>query len=84
MNDDTARQFEREAARLPGPVAVHCASGRRAGLFTPMLVARREGRSGEAFARMAESMGFDFGNPETRRFFVRYADSGKRERAAAR
>lgn len=58
MNEATAERFDREVARLPGPVAVHCASGRRAGLFTFLSIARSEGLSGDAAAAKAEAMGF--------------------------
>ncbi|TWA93150.1 uncharacterized protein (TIGR01244 family) [Azospirillum brasilense] len=77
MNEATAELFDREVAGLPGPVAIHCASGRRAGLFTFMHVARIEGLSGDAAAAKAEAMGFQFGTPEMRALFTRYVDAGK-------
>ena len=76
MTDATADHFDREVARLPGPVAVHCASGRRAALFTFIHVARAEGLSGDEAAAKAEGMGFQFGTPEMRAFFMRCVDGG--------
>lgn len=78
MNETSAERFEQAIANLPGPVAVHCASGKRAGLFTYMHVARIEGLSGDSAAAKAESMGFQFGTPELKALFTRYVDSGKK------
>ncbi|WP_119680789.1 beta-lactamase hydrolase domain-containing protein [Indioceanicola profundi] len=77
MNEDTAHRFEQEVSRLPGPVVVHCASGKRAGLFTFMHVARSEGLSGDAAIAKAESVGFEFASPEAKAFFRRYVNSAQ-------
>lgn len=74
MNEATAERFEREVSRLPSPVAIHCTSGKRAGLFTFLHVARTEGLSGEATAAKAEAMGFQFASPEAKAFFTRAVD----------
>ena len=76
-NEATARRFGQEVARLPGAVAVHCASGHSAGHSNFMHIARGEGLSGNAAVAKAESMGFQFGAPEAKAFFRRYADSGR-------
>ncbi|MDR6775161.1 beta-lactamase hydrolase domain-containing protein [Azospirillum sp. BE72] len=75
MNEATAERFEREVSRLPGPVAIHCASGKRAGLFTFLHVARTEGLSGEEAVAKAETMGFQFASPDAKAFFTRAADA---------
>ena len=77
MNEDNAERFDREVARLPGPVAVHCASGRRAGLLTFLHVARGKGQSGDEAAAKAEGMGFQFGTPETKANFIQSVDARK-------
>ncbi|HSK39168.1 MAG TPA: sulfur transferase domain-containing protein [Arenibaculum sp.] len=79
MNEITAQRFDREVSRLPGPVAVHCASGRRAGLFTFMHVARIEELSGDEAVAKAEAMGFQFATPETKAFFRNYVERGGQE-----
>ena len=76
MNESTADRFDREVAHLPGPVAVHCASGKRAGLFTLMHVARTEGLSGDEAVAKAEAMGYEFATPEAKAFFTRTVDAG--------
>lgn len=55
MNGSVADRFDREVSPLPRPVAVHCASGTRAGLFTLMPVARAEGLSGDEAVAKAEA-----------------------------
>ena len=79
MNVATAERFDQEVARLPGPVAVHCGSGRRAGLFTLMHVARSEGLSGDEAVGKAESLGFQVGTPEVKTFFASYVDRGRQK-----
>jgi uncharacterized protein (TIGR01244 family) len=74
MSPPIAKRFEQEISRMPGPIVVHCASGRRAGLFTFMHVARSEGLSGDDAVAKAEGMGFQFGTPESKAFFARYVD----------
>lgn len=83
MNEATAELFEREVSRLPGPVAIHCASGKRAGLFTFLHLARTEGLSGEAAAAKAEAMGFQFASPDARAFFTRAVEAGKTEKGGS-
>ncbi|QCG99116.1 phosphatase (plasmid) [Azospirillum sp. TSA2s] len=83
MNEAMAERFEREVSRLPGPVAIHCASGKRAGLFTFLHVARTEGLSGEEAVAKAEAMGFQFANPDTKAFFTRAADAGRTARGGS-
>lgn len=77
MNEATADRFEREVSRLPGPVAIHCASGKRAGLFTFLHLARAEGLSGGEATAKAEAMGYQFGTPEAKAFFTRAVDTSK-------
>ena len=74
MNEATAERFDREVSRLPSPVAIHCASGKRAGLFTFLHIARTEGLSGEAAVAKAETMGFQFASSESKAFFTRAVD----------
>jgi len=77
MNETIADRFDQEVSRLPGPVVVHCASGKRAGLFTLMHVARTEGLSGDEAVAKAEATGYEFATPEAKAFFTRAVDAGK-------
>ena len=77
ISDAAADRFNEEVARLPGPVVVHCASGLRAGIFTFMHVARRQGWAGDEAVKKAEQLGFAFSTAEAKDFFKRYVDRGK-------
>lgn len=83
MNEATAERFKREVSRLPSPVAIHCASGKRAGLFTFLHVARTEGLSGEEAVAKAEAMGYQFASPDAKAFFTRAADAGRAARGGS-
>jgi uncharacterized protein (TIGR01244 family) len=75
MDPALVDRFRREVSRLPGPVFVHCASGRRAGTFSVMLAAAEEGLSGDAALARAKELGFDWSStPELEAFIRRYLD----------
>ena len=67
-------QFQEKLAELPGPVLVHCASGKRSGAFAILQTARQEGLSGEQALARAKQLGFDWKSPELESFVTRYLD----------
>ena len=67
-------QFQEKLAELPGPVLVHCASGKRSGAFAILQTARQEGLSGEQALARAKQLGFDWKSPELDGFITRYLD----------
>ena len=67
-------QFREKLAELPGPVLVHCASGRRSGAFAILQLAKQEGLSGGAALARAQQLGFDWKSPELDRFVTRYLE----------
>ena len=67
-------RFRREVPQLPGPVFVHCASGRRAGSFAVMAAAAEQGLSGGEALAKARDLGFDWsGTPELEAFIRNYS-----------
>lgn len=67
-------QFRAQLAELPGPVLVHCASGKRSGAFAILQLAIREGLSGEEALARAWTLGFDWKSPELEGFVRHYLD----------
>ena len=70
-------QFQKKLAELPGPVLVHCASGKRSGAFAILQTARHEGLSGEQALARAKQLGFDWKSPELEGFITRYLDQSR-------
>ena len=69
---EDVERFDRQVATLPGPVVVHCASGRRASLLALAHVARKRGWTADEALLKAEALGLDI-HDETNRTFVRGA-----------
>ena len=67
-------QFRQELAKLPQPVLVHCASGKRSGAFAIAHLARQDGLLGEDALAKAQALGFDWKSPELEGFVRRYVD----------
>ena len=67
-------QFSKKLSELPGPVLVHCASGKRSGAFAILQLANQEGLSGEEALVKARQLGFDWKSPELESFVTRYLD----------
>lgn len=70
-------RFREELSGLPGPVLVHCASGKRSGAFAILQLARQEGLSGDEALARAKTLGFDWKSPELEGFIERYLDPSK-------
>ena len=67
-------QFREKLTELPGPVLVHCASGKRSGAFAVLQLADQQGLSGEEALARARMLGFDWKSPELEGFVRRYLD----------
>ncbi len=65
-------RFREETELLPSPVFVHCHTGKRAGVFTMMYLAIKEGITGEQALQKAMSMGFSCDAPQLKTFFINY------------
>jgi uncharacterized protein (TIGR01244 family) len=74
LDDDMLDRFSRAVAGLPGPVFVHCASGKRSGTFAIVHAAVEEGLSGTAALARIEEAGVGYGSEEMRAHAVRYVD----------
>ncbi len=70
-------QFRAEVPQLPGPVFVHCASGKRAGAFAMMHQAVEAGWSGDETLEKAEQMGFECDVPALKDFVRGYIDENQ-------
>ncbi|MDJ0391141.1 protein tyrosine phosphatase family protein [Roseomonas sp. E05] len=66
--------FQQKLTELPGPVLVHCASGKRSGAFAILHAAREQGLSGEEALAKARALGFDWQSPELEGFVQRQLD----------
>ncbi|MDF1587275.1 protein tyrosine phosphatase family protein [Marinimicrococcus flavescens] len=78
LSDGLVDRFREGVAGLPGPVFVHCASGKRAGAFTMMHVAAEQGMSGKEVLAKAAEMGFECDTPQLESFVRDYVDSHRR------
>lgn len=68
-------RFRAEAAQLPKPVFVHCASGKRSGSFAMVEAALREGLSGEEMLSRADSLGVAPSSEAVRETYRTYIDA---------
>lgn len=74
MSAELVDGFREQLTRLPGPVFVHCASGKRSGAFLMMHVAAETGMTGEETIRKAADMGFECDTPALEQFVRAYVD----------
>lgn len=75
------RQIDRYRAnveRLPKPIRVHCASGKRAGSFAVVDAAIRDGLSGDEAVRCIDERGFSHGGDPVRETYRAYVDDHAR------
>jgi len=75
MGPELVDKFRAQLAELPGPVLVHCAAGMRAGAFTMMATATKEGWSGDETLEKAKAMGFACEAPQLKQFVRSYVDT---------
>lgn len=71
-------RFRHKVQRLPGPVFVHCHSGKRAGALAMIHTACEAGISGEQTLHQAEQMGFRCDVPQLKEFVKGYVDRNRR------
>ncbi len=74
MNETQVDNFRGQLTKLPAPIFVHCASGKRAGAFAMMHAALEQGFSGEQALQTAEQMGFECDQPRLKQFVKNYID----------
>lgn len=74
LGTEIVDRFRAEVAALPGPVLVHCASGKRSGAFTMMHVGIERGTPGDEVIEKALDMGFECDTPELKQFVRDYVD----------
>ncbi len=74
MKPELVDRFRAEIAKLPAPIHVHCASGKRAGAFSMMHAAVERGATGEQTLEEAKKMGFECDQPELEQFVKSYVD----------
>ena len=75
LTGDLVDRFRDCVKSLPGPLFIHCASGKRAGAFTMMHVAAENDLSGEAALAQAEEMGLACDQPALAEFVRNYIDA---------
>lgn len=71
-------RFRQDVKRLPGPVFVHCHSGKRAGALAMIHTACEVGISGEQTLHQAEQMGFRCDVPQLKEFVKGYVDRNRK------
>lgn len=64
LSEKVVDSFREKAERLPGPVLVHCASGKRSGAMVMMHRGVEQGMYGDEVIEKAESMGFECDTPD--------------------
>lgn len=74
MSHSLVDRFREEASRRPGPIFVHCASGKRSGAFTMLHLAAEQNIPGDEVVRQAEEMGFECDTPALEQFVQTYID----------
>lgn len=74
LSGDVVDSFREKVKGLPGPVLVHCASGKRSGALVMMHRGVEEGLSGDEVIQKAEAMGFECDTPGLKEFVRNYID----------
>ena len=82
IGPDTVDKFRAQLPNFEGPVLVHCHAGMRAGAFTMMATATKEGWSGHETLEKAQAMGFECKAPELKQFVRSYVDSRQPAKAS--
>lgn len=74
LDDATVDRFREALERLPRPILLHCATGKRSGAMTMMHLASEQGMTGDEAIAKAESMGFECDTPAVESFVKDYVD----------
>ncbi len=73
-------EFCNAVEKLPRPIFVHCAKGKRAAALATMYQAVQEGWSGKKMIAHAEELGFPYDDPNLARFAREYVDSRRHKK----
>ncbi|MFW5798591.1 MAG: fused DSP-PTPase phosphatase/NAD kinase-like protein [Planctomycetota bacterium] len=73
-DETTVDRFRQNLNRMPKPVYVHCARGKRAGAMTMMDVGVKQDMDGEEVLEKAEDMGFECDQEQLEQFVRSYVD----------
>jgi uncharacterized protein (TIGR01244 family) len=68
-------EFTNAVESLPKPIYVHCAKGKRAGLFSTMHCAVKDGLSGKQTLARAKETGIEIDDANLERFVKEYVES---------
>ncbi|TPE49710.1 rhodanese-like domain-containing protein [Amaricoccus solimangrovi] len=74
LSEEVVDGFREKVGDLPGPILVHCASGKRSGALVMMHRGAQRGMSGDEVIEKAESMGFECDTPGLKDFVRGYLD----------
>lgn len=74
LSDKIVDRFREKVEEMPGPVLVHCASGKRSGALVMMHMAVQQGLSGQQVIDKAAEMGFECDTPQVENFVRSYID----------
>lgn len=74
LSDQVVDRFREKVEDMPGPVLVHCASGKRSGALVMMHLAIEQGLSGQQVIDKAAEMGFECDTPQLESFVRNYVD----------
>ncbi|MEQ8397921.1 protein tyrosine phosphatase family protein [Thalassobaculum sp.] len=83
LSDKVVDRFRRTARTLPGPILVHCATGKRSGAMVMIHLAVEQGLSGDQAVEKAAHLGFECDTPELEEFVKGYVDRHTKARTAA-
>ncbi len=71
-------KFSEAVKDVGGPILVHCASGKRAGLVSAAHSAAEQGLDGDDAVSFAESKGLETGNQQMQLFLKNYVNSRRK------
>jgi uncharacterized protein (TIGR01244 family) len=74
LSEEVVDGFREKANVLPGPMLVHCASGKRSGAMVMMHRSAEQGMTGDEVIEKAKHMGFECDTPELERLVRSYVD----------
>lgn len=75
LDHETVDRFRDAMIELPGPIFVHCSTGKRSGAFVMMAVGTEEHLSGAEAVRRADQLGLDLKAPDLRNFVETYVET---------
>lgn len=82
-DETTVDHFRQNLHRMPKPVYVHCARGKRAGAMTMMDVGVKKDMDGQEVLEKAEDMGFECDQEQLEQFVRKYVNEHTSDEPAA-